>query len=65
MLETWPQLYVDDADEQPALRALGPGGRGAGRAPWTCEQCGEVLGAAIHQCWRCGMARCGTVSDKH
>ena len=60
MLETWPQLYVDDADEQPALRALARAATAPAGASWTCDQCGEVLEPQFTTCWRCG-----GVSDKH
>jgi hypothetical protein len=60
MLETWPQLYVDDADEQAALRALARASQAPGGAPWICEQCGEALEPQFTSCWRCG-----AVSDKH
>ena len=60
MLETWPQLYVDDADEQAALRALARARGRADRRPWTCEHCGEALEPQFTTCWRCG-----AVSDKH
>lgn len=43
MLETWPQLYVDDSDEQPALRALARAATAPAGASWICEQCAEVL----------------------
>jgi Putative prokaryotic signal transducing protein len=54
MLETWPQLYVDDADEQAALRALARAEAAPGGAPWTCERCGESLEPQFTSCWRCG-----------
>lgn len=54
MLETWPQLYVDDADEQAALRALARADAAPAGAPWTCEHCGEVLEPQFTSCWRCG-----------
>jgi Putative prokaryotic signal transducing protein len=60
MLETWPQLYVDDDDEQPALRALARAATAPSGASWTCEQCGEVSEPQFTSCWRCG-----AVSDKH
>lgn len=60
MLETWPQLYVDDADEQAALRALARADAAPTGAPWTCEHCGEALEPQFTSCWRCG-----AVSDKH
>jgi hypothetical protein len=61
MLETWPQLFVDDADEQVALRALARAAAAPSGAPWTCDRCGEVLEPQFTQCWRCG----ASVSDKH
>jgi Putative prokaryotic signal transducing protein len=60
MLETWPALYVDDADEQPALRALARAATAPVGASWTCDQCGEVLEPQFTTCWRCG-----AMSDKH
>lgn len=61
MLETWPQLFVEDDDEQVALRALARAAVAPGGAPWTCGQCGEVLEPQFTSCWRCG----ASVSDKH
>jgi hypothetical protein len=60
MLETWPQLYVDDADEQAALRALARAAAAPIGTPWICEHCGETLEPQFTNCWRCG-----AVSDKH
>ena len=54
MLETWPQLYVDDADEQAALRALARASAAPVGAAWTCEHCGELLEPQFTSCWRCG-----------
>lgn len=61
MLETWPQLYVDDEDEQVALRVLARAAAAPAGTPWTCERCGEVLEPQFTSCWRCGWS----VSDKH
>ena len=61
MLETWPQLFVEDADEQPALRALARAVMAPTGASWTCEHCGELLEPQFTSCWRCG----ASVSDKH
>ena len=60
MLETWPQLFVDDADEQAALRALARATEAPTGPSWTCEECGEALEPQFTSCWRCG-----AVSDKH
>jgi Putative prokaryotic signal transducing protein len=56
MLETWPQLYVDDDDEQLALRALARGTAAPTGAPWTCTECGEQLEPQFTSCWRCGVS---------
>jgi len=54
MMETWPQLYVDDADEQRALRALAIAAAPASGSPWVCAECGERLEPQFTRCWRCG-----------
>jgi hypothetical protein len=54
MLETWPQLWVDDALEAAALRALKIAEATPVGAPWTCAQCGEELEPQFTTCWRCG-----------
>jgi len=54
MLETWPQLYVEDDDEQAALRALARATAAPAGVAWTCEHCGEVLEPQFTSCWRCG-----------
>jgi hypothetical protein len=54
MLETWPQVWVEDALEPAALSALARGAAAPVGVPWTCEQCGEELEAQFTTCWRCG-----------
>jgi hypothetical protein len=54
MLETWPQLFVEDSDEQAALRALARAAVAPTGASWTCEHCGELLEPQFTSCWRCG-----------
>ena len=54
MLETWPQLWVDDALEAAALRALKTAEAAPTGAPWICAQCGEQLEPQFTTCWRCG-----------
>jgi hypothetical protein len=56
MLETWPQLYVEDADEQYALRALARAASAPAGPPWICAGCGEQLEPQFTSCWRCGAA---------
>jgi hypothetical protein len=54
MLETWPQLLVEDGDETLALKALAAAAQAPAGPSWTCPQCGEVLEPQFTQCWRCG-----------
>ena len=54
MLETWPQLFVEDADEPAALRALARADAAPTGDSWTCDLCGEVLESQFTSCWRCG-----------
>jgi hypothetical protein len=60
MMETWPQLYVEDGDERFALSVLQRAAATTAGAPWVCIGCGEKLEPQFTQCWRCGL-----VSDKH
>ncbi len=57
MMETWPQLYVEDGDEQYALSALACASAVAVGAPWICEECRELLEPQFTCCWRCGSER--------
>ena len=57
MMETWPQLYVDDADEQYALSILARAAAATAGDPWTCEECGERLEPQFTSCWACGRER--------
>jgi hypothetical protein len=54
MLETWPQLMVEDSLESAALRALEKAATAPLGPPWTCGQCGEQLEPQFTTCWRCG-----------
>ena len=54
MLETWPQLWVEDALEAAVLRTLASASAAPRGSPWTCPQCGEELEAQFTSCWRCG-----------
>ncbi|MDP8983853.1 MAG: DUF2007 domain-containing protein [Pseudomonadota bacterium] len=54
MMETWPQLYVDDTDERFALSVLARAASTPAGAPWSCPGCGETLEPQFTQCWRCG-----------
>ncbi len=54
MMETWPQLYVDDDDERLALGALARAAAAPVGAPWTCGTCSEQVEPQFTHCWRCG-----------
>jgi Putative prokaryotic signal transducing protein len=54
MIETWPQLFVDEADEQPALRALARAAAAPAGEAWVCSGCDELLEPQFTACWRCG-----------
>ncbi len=54
MMETWPQLLVEDADEQYALSVLARAARATTGPAWTCPVCGERLEPQFTSCWRCG-----------
>ncbi|HEY2686317.1 MAG TPA: DUF2007 domain-containing protein [Steroidobacteraceae bacterium] len=56
MLETWPQLFVEDGDEALALKALASAAQAPAGPNWSCPECGEVLEPQFTQCWRCGSA---------
>jgi hypothetical protein len=57
MMETWPQLYVEEADERDALHVLSGASTASDGAPWICEECDEQLEAQFTTCWRCGNER--------
>lgn len=54
MMETWPQLYVDDGDERFALSALSRAAAAPVGSPWICSECSEESEPQFTQCWRCG-----------
>lgn len=60
MMETWPQLYVDDTDEGYALSVLSRAAAVPTGNPWTCRECGEVSEPQFTQCWCCGAEYRGT-----
>jgi hypothetical protein len=57
LIETWPQLVVDDADEARSLKVLERAAAPIAGDPWICESCGERLEPQFTTCWRCGAAR--------
>ena len=54
MMETWPQLFVDDVDELRAQRVIERAAAPVGGEPWTCKACAERLEPQFTSCWRCG-----------
>ncbi len=54
MMETWPQLYVEDGDERFALSVLARAAAATIGVPWVCPGCGEKLEPQFLQCWHCG-----------
>lgn len=54
LLETWPQLMVEEGDEIRSLRILERAAQPAPGEPWVCEACGERLEPQFTSCWRCG-----------
>jgi hypothetical protein len=57
MMETWPQLYVEDSDESYARSILARAAAAPSGAHWACEDCGESLEPQFTTCWRCGRER--------
>jgi hypothetical protein len=58
IVETWPQVWVADEQEQHAKRVIEAVARGTEprAAPWRCERCGEWIGGQFDECWRCAGA---------
>src|SRR6202795_1854159 len=54
MLETWPQLLVEDTFEAAALRALEQAATAPSGAQGTCGRSGQNLEPQFTSCWRCG-----------
>jgi hypothetical protein len=54
LLETWPQLMVEDGDEARSLRVLERAAAPTVGEPWVCDACGERLEPQFTSCWRCG-----------
>ncbi len=65
MLETWPQLYVEDGDERYALSVLARAAATPTGNAWICPQCGEQLEPQFTQCWLCGCEAGGRSESGH
>ena len=57
LMETWPQLWVEDVDEPRALRAISNVAQAATGPTWNCRCCGEMLEPQFLCCWHCGTER--------
>ena len=57
MIETWPELLVEDSDERYALSVLARAAAVSDEAPWICSECREQLEPQFTCCWRCGHER--------
>jgi hypothetical protein len=57
LMETWPQLWVEDVDEPRALRAISNVAQAASGPSWNCVGCGEMLEPQFLSCWHCGTER--------
>lgn len=54
MMETWPQLYVEDGDERFALSVLARAATAPVGSSSICAECGEESETQFTHCWRCG-----------
>jgi hypothetical protein len=55
MIEAWPTVWVDPADEPAAREALARfEGPQLVHPEWRCPRCGESNGPAFGACWQCG-----------
>ena len=58
LAECWRELWVVlDSDAERAEALLHEAFSAKSGPSWTCESCGEALGAQFTQCWRCGADR--------
>lgn len=53
--ETWPELWVQEADETSALAVIRLTLEARTNAPdWTCPSCHERIEGQFQACWNCG-----------
>jgi hypothetical protein len=57
VFETWPELWVEDADAERAAEILRQLGADHAREEWCCDRCGESNPALFESCWHCGRNR--------
>ena len=51
-----PEIWIEDADEYEAARALLHEVRHPPWRHWVCRGCQERIDGPFDQCWNCGMA---------
>lgn len=51
--ETWPELWVSDADWSMAQSLVADLQQKTAGREWVCPRCGEVLEAQFTECWAC------------
>jgi hypothetical protein len=55
-LDTWPELWVHDAEELEQARQLIASAMKKSetqQTPWICSGCGEEIEPQFTQCWQC------------
>lgn len=56
--ETWPELWVAEADFDRAQALLDDAMADKSNLPqWRCRECGEWMEGQFGACWRCGAER--------
>jgi hypothetical protein len=54
-----PEVWVEDAAQFDAARALLDEWRRLPERRWACAACGEIVEGPFEQCWNCGALRPG------
>ena len=54
VFDTWPEVWVAEADYASALRVIAPLLKPVAGKLWRCDQCGETNEPTFGSCWRCG-----------
>ncbi|SMF00928.1 Putative signal transducing protein [Alteromonadaceae bacterium Bs31] len=52
-IDSWPELWVDEADFSKAKAVIEPLFSDEVLASWQCEECGEENEASFEVCWQC------------
>jgi putative signal transducing protein len=58
-IDVWPAVWVDDEDEEQALRIISELEleESKSEATWKCIRCGEESENRFDACWKCGAAK--------